>query len=282
MKVIIVGTVSSSVFGFRCHLLKELRERGCEVIFYLVDVDPELAIRAKSELGVSCRTYPLSRTSINPFRDLASLIFLYKEFKREQPDAVFSYFSKPVIWGTLAAYFAKISRRAAMIEGLGFSFTKKPNGFSAKQKMIKKIQVFLYKIALPRSTNLIFLNPDDPKDLLEKKSIKVRKVSLLGGIGVDLERFSPVMHISQINSLRFLFIGRLLAEKGIREYVEAASLVKKKYPNAIFTVLGSIDEENPGGLKQAELDALKAEGVIEHPGHVSNVSEWIRKHDVFA
>lgn len=282
VKIIIIGTVSSSIFGFRYHLLKELKNRNCKVIFYLSDVDEELVQRAKDELAVECRIYPLSRSSTNPLHDLQTLKFLYKEFQKEQPDAVFSFFSKPVIWGTLAAWLAKVPRRIAMLEGLGYSFTNQPTGFSKKQKLIQFVQVFLYRIALPRTTNLIFLNPDDPKDLLEKHSIKAQKLSLLGGIGVDLERFSAYENLNMPEgALRFLFIGRLLAEKGINEYVEAAALVKNKYPNATFTVLGKIDEENPGGLKPKELEVLKSKGVIEYPGHVSNIDEWLRQHDVY-
>ncbi len=113
-----------------------------------------------------------------------------KKIKAINPDLVFSYFSKPVIFGTLAAKLAKAPRVIGMLEGLGYTFTEQPEGLSQKTQLIKKIQVFLYKIALPQLDQLIFLNPDDPKDLLEKYAINVKNVEVLGGIGLKFTRLS--------------------------------------------------------------------------------------------
>lgn len=284
MKVIIIGTVKSSVFGFRLQLLKELRSRGCEITYYLSELDAALAQKARDELGVECRLYPLSRTSTNPFKDLTTLFFLYREFKKEKPNVVFSYFSKPVIWGTLAAKLARVPKRVAMIEGLGYSFTRTPRGFSKKQRIIQCIQILLYRVALPHATGLVLLNPDDKNELLYKNSITASNVCLLGGIGVNLTKFMPSedTSIAPVKyGLRFIFIGRLLAEKGVREYVASAKLVKQKYPNTSFVILGGVDEVNPGALKHSTLDALTESGVIEYPGHVINVNDWIANSDVF-
>src|SRR5690606_16077196 len=107
---------------------------------------------------------------------------LSKKIKEIAPDIVFSYFSKPVIFGTLAAKLAKVPKIIGMLEGLGYTFTEQPNHASKKTQFIKKVQIYLYKLALPQLDKIIFLNPDDPKDLLDECSIKVKQVEVLGGI----------------------------------------------------------------------------------------------------
>lgn len=204
-----------------------------------------------------------------------------KKIKEINPDLVFSYFSKPVIFGTLAAKLAKVPRLIGMLEGLGYTFTEQPEGLSKKTQLIKKIQVFLYKIALPQLDQLIFLNTDDPKDLLEIHAINVKNIEVLGGIGLNLQDY-PYQPLSNIHlPLKFLFIGRLLKEKGIHEFVQAAKLVKKTYPDTEFIVLGAVDHHNLGALQQTELDSLISSNIIQYPGHVSNIKDWIADSHVF-
>ena len=166
-----------------------------------------------------------------------------------------------------------------MLEGLGYVFTDLPQGLGFKQAVLRKIQVFLYRLSLPLLHELIFLNHDDPVDLLKRHQLRVRSYKVLGGIGLDLAKFpySP----APLDPMRFIFIGRLLAEKGIFEYVDAARQVKKSYPNAEFVVLGAVDDCNPGALKQQQLQQLLDEGVIHYPGYVSNVSDWVAQSSVF-
>lgn len=145
---------------------------------------------------------------------------------------------------------------------------------------MQRVQVLLFKLALPLADKVIFLNPDDPKDLLIKNKIKNVNFDVLGGIGLNLKdyEFSPV---TLKKPIRFIFIARLLKEKGIFEFIDAAKIVNKQYPQAIFTVLGSIDTHSLGAMKQEQLDELIASNLIEYPGHVSNVSEWIAKSHIF-
>ena len=150
-----------------------------------------------------------------------------------------------------------------------------------KTELIKKVQVLLYKFALPQLDKLIFLNPDDPKDLIDQYAINVRKVEVLGGIGLNLKEYpcQPIINIQQ--PINFLFIGRLLKEKGIHDFLNAAKIVKEKYPETQFTVLGAIDPHNLGALTQSELDELISSNIIDYPGHVDNVKDWIAKSHVF-
>lgn len=168
-----------------------------------------------------------------------------------------------------------------MLEGLGYAFTPEPpyKRESFKKKMVRAVQIFLYKLSFRYLDRIIFLNPDDPIDLLEKHKIKVKDVQILGGIGVDLEKFKPTP--PSLDPIRFLFIGRLLAEKGIFEFLKAAEIVKKQHPEVEFIVLGAIDKDNPSSLSQSDLDYYKQANIIIHPGHVDNVQAWIEKSSVF-
>jgi len=280
VKVVFIGTVASSFYGFRADLIITLLKKGHQVYAFTSEYVAE-DLKKIEKLGATPITYTLNRGGLNPLADIISTYNLSKKIKAINPDLVFSYFSKPVIFGSLAAKLAKAPRVVGMLEGLGYTFTAQPEGLSKKTQLIKKIQVFLYRIALPQLDQLIFLNPDDPKDLLEKYAINVKKIEVLGGIGLNLKDY-PYQPLSNIHlPLKFLFIGRLLKEKGIHEFVQAAKLVKKIYPDTKFTVLGAIDPHNLGALQQTELDTLISSNIIQCPGHVSNIKDWIADNHVF-
>lgn len=223
--------------------------------------------------------YFFNRAGLNPLRDICDTWTLSRKLKEIKPDLMFSFFAKPVIYGSLAAKLAGVPKRVGMLEGLGFTFTEQPFPLPFRTKLIRWVQVQLYRLSVPFLDKIIFLNPDDLKDLLEKYSIKAKQVEVLGAIGLDLSCY-PFSKVDASKN-RFIFIGRLLAEKGINEYVQAAKLVKARYPSAEFVVLGGLDEANPGGLTQEELDTLIKDDVIIYPGHVSNVKDWIAEASVF-
>lgn len=279
-KIILIGTTASTFLGFRADLIRHLVKKNYQVYAFTSEYT-ESCLHKIEALGAIPVSYDLSRGGLNPFKDIASTLQLVKKIKSIQPDLVFSYFSKPVIFGTIAAKIAKVPNVIGMLEGLGYTFTDQPEGQNSKTKLIKKIQVLLYKIALPQLDKLIFLNPDDPIDLLEKHSINVKKIEILGGIGLNLSDYPycPLDNIDQ--PIHFLFIGRLLKEKGIHDFVEAAKYVKSLYPQTIFTVLGDIDQANMGALTVDELNLLVNSGIINYPGYVSDIKKWISKSHVF-
>ena len=130
-KIIIIGTVASSLYTFRKDLILSLIDKGYTVYAFTSDSDKaELAKIA--QLGAIPIHYKLSRGGLNPYEDLSNTISLYQKIKKIQPDIVLSYFIKPVIYGTLAAKLAKVPKKIAMIEGLGFAFTEQVKGFSKK------------------------------------------------------------------------------------------------------------------------------------------------------
>lgn len=280
LKIAIIGTLASSIHSFRSDLIKALVNKNCEVYTFFSENNFE-DIKKIEVLGAIPVTYNIQRGGLNPLADAKATYVLSKKIKEINPDLVFSYFSKPVIFGTLAARMAKVPQVIGMLEGLGYAFTEQPEGLSKKAQLIKSIQVLLYKIALPQLDKIIFLNPDDTKDLLEAYHIKVKKLDVLGGIGLDLDEYN-YQPIETIDSpISFLFIGRMLKEKGIHDFIAAAKIVKKIYPEVQFTVLGAIDSSNPGALQQSELDRLISLNIINYPGQVDNVQKWIADSHVF-
>ena len=280
MKIIMIGTVAASFLGFRSDLIRFLIEKEHSVYAFTSEYSSD-ELKKIEALGAIPVTYELSRGGLNPLADIKATYLLSKKIKQIAPDLVFSYFAKPVIFGTLAARIAKVPRVIGMLEGLGYTFTDQPEGLSKKVQLIKDIQVFLYKIALPRLDKLIFLNADDRQDLVEKYSIAVKEIGVLGGIGLNLNEYAyhPISNIEL--PIKFLFIGRLLKEKGIHDFVKAAKTVKGIYPDTQFTILGSIDYSNLGALQQSELDDLIASKAINYHGHVNDVKDWIVDSHVF-
>ena len=279
-KIILVGTVASSFYGFRADLIRAMRVKQYTVYAFTSEYS-DADLKKIESLGAIPMTYELNRGGLNPLSDIVATYKLSKKIRDIKPDLVFSYFSKPVIFGTIAAKLAKVPKIIGMLEGLGYTFTEQPEGLAKKTELIKKVQVLLYKFALPQLDKLIFLNPDDPKDLIDQYAINVRKVEVLGGIGLNLKEYpcQPIINIQQ--PINFLFIGRLLKEKGIHDFLNAAKIVKEKYPETQFTVLGAIDPHNLGALTQSELDELISSNIIDYPGHVDNVKDWIAKSYVF-
>lgn len=278
MNIVIIGTVASSFLGFRADFIKSLLKQKHTVYAFTSEYSKEQLSLIKY-LGAIPVTYKLNRGGINPLIDIKATYELSKKIKEIAPDIVFCYFSKPVIFGTLAAKLAKVPKVLGMLEGLGYTFTEQPNQVSKKTQFIKKAQIFLYKIALPQLDKIIFLNPDDPKDLLEKYSITVKQVEVLGGIGLNLEDYPYSSVYPDIPT--FIFVARLLAEKGIYDYIAAAKIVKNNYPEAKFIVLGTIDKEALGALTESELREVTQANIVEYPGHVNNVPEWIANSSVF-
>ncbi|MHA3114179.1 glycosyltransferase family 4 protein [Acinetobacter sp. ANC 4193] len=279
-KIVIIGTIASSFYVFRADLIRILCSKGY-IVYAFTSEYSQADLQKIESLGAIPVTYELNRGGLNPLADIKASYILAKKIKKISPNLVFSYFTKPVIFGSLAAKWARVPKIIGMLEGLGYTFTDQPEGLSSKTKFIRNIQVFLYRIALPYLDQIIFLNPDDPIDLLKKHNLHVKSVNVLGGIGLNLDcyLYNPITKISE--NLNFLFIGRLLKEKGIHEFIAAAKLVKEKYPDTTFTVLGAIDKSNLGALSESELKNLINSGIIEYPGHVDNIQDWIAKSDIF-
>ena len=277
-KIALIGNTVSSVLNFRRHFIELLVAKKYEVYCFAIDYTADSFQKVKI-LGAEPVSYKLQRGGMNPLSDIFCTLKLAHQLRVLKPDIVFSTFVKPVIFATIAARLAGVKTVISMLEGLGYFFTEQPDVLPLKTKLIKKIQILLYKIPLPKSDALIFLNHDDPRDLLFAHSIKVKKYIVVNGVGLKVSEFKfsspPKERIS------FLFIGRILKEKGIREFLEAARIVKQNYNCADFVVVGGFDDVNPGCLDPKILEEYTKTDVIHYTGHVSSVVRWINSSSVF-
>ena len=228
-------------------------------------------------LGAIPVDFQMSRTGINPLSDFFNCIQLSIKLRKLRLDGTLSYFIKPVIYGTLAAYFARVPNKFAMIEGAGYIFTDHSNP-SLFRYLLRICVVQLYKIALSQINVVFVLNPDDKKLFINEGMVAEERVLLINGIGVDLDYYDFMPPV--LNPMCFILIARLLREKGVYEYVEAARKLKLMYPQTRFLLLGNVDE-NPGSILEAEARSWVEEGLIEWPGQVEDVRFWLAQASVF-
>lgn len=218
-----------------------------------------------AKLGVQYIHVPIDRAGMNPVRDLRSAFLLFRLFKKIQPNIVLSYTAKPVIWGSLAARAAGVPASFAMITGLGHAFI---HSSSRWQRIFERIVAGLYRTSLTHTRAVFFQNPDDRNEFHERNLLKHdTRAVLINGSGVDLEQFpqSPLP-----DTPVFLLMARLLSDKGIREYREAARCIRAKYPMARFLLAGGYDA-NPTSISQGEIQNWQREGHIEYLGKLEDV-----------
>lgn len=259
--------------NFRGPLIAALVARGVEVHALAPDFSgaDHAAIRG---LGATPVDYPLRRAGISPVGDLRSMLVLMGLLRQLRPDVVLSFAVKPVIYGTLAAALAGVPRRYALVEGLGHAFLGEPG---LRSRLLQVTVQTLYRVSLARATKTFFLNADDLRDFLAARMVPRQRAECIGAIGVDLAAWAPTPAVTE--PLTFLFVGRLLREKGIVEFVEAARIVKASHPQARFVVLGGPDS-NPSSVTAGQMQSWVAEGLVAWPGHV-DVRPWLRDASVF-
>lgn len=266
MKVLIFSNRASNLIGFRYKLLKSLVASGIDV-YAVAPADIRNIFEKMSEIGVKYEPLDYSKSSINPFKELGVIFAIMSIIKREVPDVMFSFMTKPVIYGSIAAKLCGVKHIQSMIEGLGYMFI----GRTIKQRILKYIALVLYWIALKCTNRVYFLNDDD-KQYFEKHLVSPKKTKRIFGIGIDLEKFFPVEHSK--GNLMFLFVGRLLVDKGIKEFIEAAKIVSAKYSQARFMIVGGADE-NPASLSSEEIAEYAKTTAIKFVGIQADVRPYL-------
>jgi glycosyltransferase involved in cell wall biosynthesis len=226
------------------------------------------------DLGCIIHPILLSRSGLNPYKDLKAFFYLRKIIKEIHPVGVFSYTIKPVIYGSIAASFEGIAIRAAMISGLGYVFLGQSSIILSW--IIKK----LYRYALGKSTCVFFQNNDDKKVFLKSNLIDGNKCTIVNGSGVNLKHFGYIIPPPVDMGIHFVLIARLLGDKGIREYARAAQLLKRRYEKVYFHLVGWIDELNPAAIKQRELDAWVTSGDVIFHGKLDDVRPILKASHV--
>jgi glycosyltransferase involved in cell wall biosynthesis len=273
-RIVVIADLMKSLAHFRGDLLSALVKAGHEVVACASGEDKEVLARFR-EMGVDYRTITLDRNGITPLMDLHYLLVLTRLLLKFRPDIVLSYTIKPVIYGSLAARFAGVPQSFSMITGLGYVFT----GKTLKQRFVRAVVHLLYRLSLPQNHAVFFLNRDDLSLLTGLGLIQdPTQAVLVNGEGVDLNFFSegPPRTTPPV----FLLIARLLKDKGIAEYVDAARILKSSYPEAKFRLVGPFDS-NPSAISRSQVAEWQREGVIEYLGETRDVRPYIAEASVF-
>lgn len=270
---LIIGALPKSLINFRGELLKTLVKKGYPVIG-MADSSSSGISEELQAMGVSFRPYPVERNGLNPIADLKTLQSLRSTFKTLQPTAVLAYTIKPVIWGALASRAVPHTRFYALITGLGFAF----QGETRKRRLLIKLVTGLYRIALKRAERVIFQNPDNLNEFVQRGIIPAEKCALVNGSGVDITHypFSPLPK----GKPTFLAIGRLLGEKGFREYAQAAKIVKARYPDTTFQLLGG-EDPSPDGIPLTEVQTWHEQGILQYLGSTNDVRPYMQQCHIY-
>ncbi|NLB55218.1 MAG: glycosyltransferase family 4 protein, partial [Lentisphaerae bacterium] len=219
------------------------------------------------ELGATFIKTSASRNGLSPLNDVGFCIELVRIVKRERIDMVFSSTIKQVIYGSIAARLGRVDAIHALITGLGYIFVSR----GLKARLIGSVGRALYKFSLKFCSTVIFQNPDDKNTFVQLGLVDESKCAVVNGSGVNLNRFRP----SKItNRNKFLCISRLVIDKGVREYLEAAKTVKGLHEDVEFHLVGGLDS-NPNSLPKEELLAYIEGGYIEYHGPQTDVRPFL-------
>jgi glycosyltransferase involved in cell wall biosynthesis len=268
MKVAVLSSHTSSLFWFRMDMMKDFIKHGHSVI--ALGPEPESNWKSKfEENGIHYKQLFVERNGINPFSDLRTYQELKQFMKEEKPDKVFAYQAKTVVYGSLAAKANGITEVYPLIAGLGSIF----RGVGLKNKIIKTIMKTEYRLACNASKKMFFQNNDDKNEFINNGLIKEDKIVIINGSGVNLEKFKPE---PLPDTPAFLFIGRLIKDKGVMEYLEACKRIKAEYPEVRCLLVGPYDS-NPSALQSEELHPFIEQGIIEYFGEQSDVRPYLKQ-----
>jgi len=266
-RILVVSNYGWTVFNFRRNLIQELQRAGHDV-FVQTEYDGY-----ERRLGLEVRhVIPLDidRKGVNPFHDLRTLFSIRRGIKIAKTDICLFFTIKPVVYGGIAAMLSHIPF-ISNVTGLGTAFIGRT--------WLRTIAKALYKVGLARATRIFFQNSDDMRLFLSGGLTKAARTTLLPGSGVDLSHFSPRMRSDRRQQFVFLLAARLLWDKGVREFVEAARLVKSEFANTEFRLIGFLDVQNPSAIPRAQVAQWTAEGVVRYLGATDDMASTYAEAD---
>ncbi len=247
-------------------LIKALLAEGHEVLA----IAPHDAYSDKL-IAAGCTFVPvLMEKGTNPFTDLLLTWRLYQTYRRVKPDVVLHYTIKPNIYGAIAANWAGIPA-INNVSGLGTVFITKDH--------ISNIALRLYKYAFRYPAKVFFQNQDDRRLFLRHNLVRAGITEVLPGSGINLQDFVPAAKYERHNPFVFLMVARVLYDKGVAEFVQAATQVKAQYPEVKFQLLGAVDERSRSGIKREKLEEWLATGVLEYLGTTDEVATVVAQAD---
>lgn len=260
--LLISSNYAWTIFNFRLNLIRRLKKEGYKIVVVTQFDGYEVEIQKEVD---EIKPLFISRKGINPFLDMFTVLHLVIYLLKFRPAVLLSFTIKPVIYGSIAAKFTKV-RSIVMITGLGRAFIAE----SWVTKVVKK----LYRVALSSASIVFFQNGDDRTLFIEQKLVEPKVCRLTPGSGLDTRQF-PYRPLPQDNGIIFILIARMLWDKGVGEYVKAARIIKAKYPNTNFQLLGALGVENRAAISDEIMATLIDEGSVEYLGETSDVRAYI-------
>lgn len=268
LKILLLANTAWNLWNFRRSLIELLVKEG----YTVVCAAPEDGYEDKLRTMKSVEFIPLhhlSRKSLSVWNNLHSLLELNQLMRSVRPRLVVCYTVKLNIFGSYAARMFGIPT-IACVEGQGYTATA--------SGAFRFFIFWLYRLAFRFARRVVFLNYDDRGEFLQHGAVSPEKAVVIMGTGIDTEYFKPSVVSKQASNI-FLFIGRLLSDKGIREFVQAASIVKQTFPQAQFQILGDTDEGNPASIAPSELQQWIESQHIEYLGYSDDVRQFISAAD---
>ena len=267
--IALVANSTWNIHNFRLNLLDKFIGEGHDVIV-IAPVDQYIEYKEKYPAVKHIALRSMDRDSTNPLKDLVLTAELTRKYKRLKPDLVIHFTNKPNIYGAIAARRAKIDS-IAIVTGLGYAFIH--NGF------IKSVTTALYKYTSKYHKKFIFENIED-RELFENENIITRAQGIsVKGCGVNTTYFHPYPNQKVNEAMVFSFVGRLLYDKGVKEFVEAARIIKLRHPNTRFWLVGELDPDNPATVEKDELIEWVDSDIVYYHGFQRDVRPFISKSD---
>ena len=272
MKILVLSSNTNSLIQFRLDMMKSFQNRGYTVVA-AGDAPEEEWSDYFSAMGIRYRQIFVQRNGMNPKNDLKTLSSIKKLLQEERPDKIFAYQAKSIVYGGAAAKQLRIKEFYPLIAGVGSIFVSK----GIKIKIVRAILSLQYRHAMNKAPIVFFQNNDDVELFLKKKIVKRSQVCVINGSGVNLDIFTPMPLPEQT---AFLSVSRLIKDKGVREYLSAARIVKERYPHTRFMLVGPFDS-NPSAIKPEELKPYIDDNVIEYFGEQRDVRPYLGQCSVF-
>lgn len=265
-KVIIISNTVGVIYKFKFELLEELLRKDYDVYLFAQNEKENSYLEEIKKIGINYIEINVSRRGMNPFKDFKLLIDYYKNIKRINPDFIYTFTIKPNLYGALLARILNINY-CATITGLGTIFQK--------ETLISKVLIKFYKESLKNSKGVFFENKQNLNFFTKNKIIAKDKSILVSGSGINLKKFYPLKKDREDDKIVFLFLGRIMKEKGIEEFLEAAKKIVKENKNIEFWILGNYEEEKYRIL----IEKLERESIVKYLGSKSDVRDVIKEID---
>jgi len=273
MKIILFANTDWYLYNFRLSLSKALRSKGHEVI--LVS-PPGRYGKLLEEEGFTWISIKMNRRSLNPWFEIQTILKLVSLYRKQAPDIVHHFTIKCVIYGSVAAALTGVTARINAVTGLGYIFSS----HSLYARILRIFVRIILRLVLRGKRGILILqNPDDVETFLEKSLISPTKVKLIRSSGVDTNLFKPKSR-PKVTNFRVLLATRLLWDKGVQEYVEAAKILMDENKTVEFLMAGAIDKGNPASISQEDIKRWENQGLIISLGHVDNIAQLLNEVDL--